>query len=212
MNITEAIKNAGHEALLDIQSKCVDAVQSNPELVLLSKTGSGKTLAFLLSVLSKMDPNKKNVQGLIIAPTRELCQQIETVFKSLKSNYKVTLCYGGHPMKIERNSLASSPSLIIATPGRLCDHIDRGHIDLATCHFLVIDEFDKCLEFGFGEDMSYIARKLTRLRNKLLVSATNLSEIPDYLQMKNPFEINALTTDSDINITEYAIEYKNDII
>ena len=96
MKIEHLIKNAGHQELLPIQKKCIDAYSKNSELVLLSKTGSGKTIAFLLSVLSRMEKDQDCVQAIIIAPTRELTQQIDQVFRSLKSGLKATLCYGGH--------------------------------------------------------------------------------------------------------------------
>ena len=181
MKTEHLIKNAGHKELLPIQQQCIKAYKNNAELVLLSKTGSGKTLAFLLSILSKIEQQEQYTQALVIAPTRELCQQIDEVFRSLKSGLKSTLCYGGHSVKDEQNSLSQNPAIIIATPGRLLDHIERGNISLYDCSSLVIDEFDKCLELGFEYEMGKISREFKLLRNILLASATELEEIQNIL-------------------------------
>ena len=138
MKIEHLIKKAGHQELLPIQKKCIEAYQENSELILLSKTGSGKTIAFLLSVISRIREDQDCIQAVIIAPTRELTQQIDQVFRSLKSGLKATLCYGGHSVKDEANSLKAIPELVIATPGRLLDHIERGNVNLIDCEALFI--------------------------------------------------------------------------
>ncbi|MCH2231520.1 MAG: DEAD/DEAH box helicase [Crocinitomicaceae bacterium] len=206
------IKNVGFKSLMDIQQQSVDAFQKFNDVQLFSKTGSGKTLAFLLSVLSKLDPNKKEVQAIILAPSRELCIQINDVFRSLKPGYKSTVCYGGHSMQEEKSSLSVAPAVVIGTPGRLADHIDRNNLHLQKCGFLVIDEFDKCLEFGFNDDMSYITRQLLALEYKMLVSATKMEEIPDYIQMHKPFTIDNIQEDDFVDIHEHLVKYQGDLI
>lgn len=206
------IKNAGFKSLMDIQHQSVDAFQKHNEVQLFSKTGSGKTLAFLLSVLSKLDPEKKEVQAIILAPSRELCIQINDVFRSLKPDYKSTVCYGGHSMSEEKSSLSVAPAVVIGTPGRLADHIDRNNLHLQRCSFLVIDEFDKCLEFGFNDDMSYITRQLLAVEYKMLVSATKMDEVPDYVQMHNPFVIDNTKKDDEVDIEEHLVKYQGDLI
>lgn len=211
--LTEYLKNAGHESILDLQQQTIEASESTPTVIVYSKTGSGKTLAFLLSVLNAIDLNADGIQALILAPSRELCLQIETVFRSLKTGKKVLTCYGGHPIRIEKNSLSESPTLLIGTPGRLADHIDRGNLKaLAKTPFLVIDEFDKCLEFGFDEDMSYITRNLPEISRTVLVSATRLKEYPDYLSIKKYVEVDKLKDDDTLQIAEHLIEYKGDLV
>ena len=105
INTQEILRKLGIEALKPMQEKCIEAWTKNDDIILLSPTGSGKTLAFLLPLLNQLDETKKGVQTLILAPSRELAIQIESVFKSLSTPFKVNCCYGGHAMKIEKNSL-----------------------------------------------------------------------------------------------------------
>ena len=152
--------------------------------MVLSPTGSGKTLAFLLPLISQLNPDVQNkVQALVLAPSRELALQIEAVFKSLKTGYKVNCCYGGHPMKVEKNNLIHPPAVLIGTPGRLTDHIERKNFRLDGITTLVIDEFDKSLEFGFEEDMRYIMSQLPSLKKKVMISATQAIQIPQFVEL-----------------------------
>lgn len=210
MNIQQALKNAGHQQLLPIQSECIDAFQKHPELLLLSATGSGKTLAFLLSALKRLDSNANHVQFVILSPTRELCIQINTVFKSLRSGYKATMCYGGHSMRDEKNSLKETPAVVIATPGRMLDHLERGNIDLDECHMLIIDEFDKCLEFGFKEEMDAIQSYFLRVDRKLLVSATEPDDLSQFIDTAKGHVINRLEEQSS-NLRELGIHYTGEL-
>src|SRR5690606_2803939 len=108
---------------------------------------------FLLPILEILDKNNTGTQALIIAPSRELVQQIDQVFRSLRTGFKVTCCYGGHKREIEENNLIQAPALIIGTPGRLCDHIRRNNITVDTIKTVALDEFDKTLEAGFQEEV-----------------------------------------------------------
>ncbi|HRO71739.1 MAG TPA: DEAD/DEAH box helicase, partial [Chitinophagaceae bacterium] len=103
------------ESLNEMQSAFIDASEKHDNLVLLSATGTGKTLAFLLPIVAKLDPRNKKTQAIIIVPSRELALQIEKVFKSLGTNFKVTCCYGGHKREIEENNLVQPPALLIGT-------------------------------------------------------------------------------------------------
>ena len=139
------------EALNAMQEASIAANKEQDNVILLSATGSGKTLAFLLPVLDLLDPANKTTQAIIIVPSRELALQIEQVFRTMATGYKVTCCYGGHLRETEENNLLEARALIVGTPGRLADHIRRGNIQLAGIETLVLDEFDKSLEFGFEE-------------------------------------------------------------
>ena len=211
MNIEHLIKNAGHKSLLPVQTRSIEAFKKHSEIILISKTGSGKTLAFLLATISKLETKKQGIQAVIIAPTRELAQQIDHVFKSLKTGMKSTLCYGGHSMLDEANSLKETPTVVIGTPGRILDHIERGSITGNNCDTLCIDEFDKCLELGFEYEMDNIRREFRGLKNTFLSSATELDELPVYLKLHSPTTINNLADDSKINIEEFSIEYETNI-
>ena len=105
-------------------------------------------LGLLLPIIQKLD-SENDIQALIITPTRELGLQIEQVFKACKSGFKVSCFYGGHPIREELRSLESTPEVLIGTPGRLLDHLQRGSIRLNRLNTIVLDEFDKSLEFGF---------------------------------------------------------------
>jgi len=210
--LIQYLRNAGHESFMDIQQKSIEGIQSHNNQIVYSKTGSGKTLAFLFSVLSKIDPSSNDLQALILAPSRELVLQIEDVFRSLKTGYKVTVCYGGHSVKTEADSLSQAPSVVIGTPGRVCDHIERENLILSNCSFLVIDEFDKCLELGFSDEMRFICSAISRPKYRMLASATKMDELPSYLNFQNPHVIDAIVEDEEINITEYGVEAGEDIL
>lgn len=179
-------------SLNQIQEEALKAGKTGKDIVLLAPTGSGKTLAFLLPVLNRLKKQAKGIQCLILVPSRELALQIELVFKQLSSGFKITCCYGGHEVKTELNSLKEAPAVLIGTPGRIAFHLKRQNFDESTITSLVLDEFDKALEFGFQADMSYIIGILYSLEQRLLTSATNMEEIPSFAGLKNPVVLNFL--------------------
>ena len=163
------------------------------DMVLLSPTGTGKTVAYLLPVLQAIKADNGTVQCVIVAPSRELVQQIDGVVRALASaELKITCCYGGHNVTDEKNSLTATPTIIVGTPGRLLDHINRRHVDVSTVRLLVLDEFDKSLELGFHDEMSRIIKHMTHISRRFLTSATTLKEIPDFLRLNRPKELNFL--------------------
>lgn len=184
----------GIKSLNEMQLATIDAVGKNDNIILLSTTGSGKTLAFLLPLLKLINPTIQKTQAVIIVPSRELALQIESVFKSLGTHFKVTCCYGGHLRETEENNLKQPPLLLIGTPGRLADHIRRENITTDTIETLVLDEFDKSLELGFEEEMSFIVGSLPNLKKRMLISATEGVEIPDFIGIKDPVKLNFLNT------------------
>ena len=189
--IQQALKKLNIAELNPMQLKALDAVKKN-DVLLLSPTGSGKTLAFLLPLLGLLDAGISSVQALILVPSRELALQIEQVFRSIGSGFKVNVCYGGHPVKTELNNLSQPPALLIGTPGRIAFHLQRENFAAGSVKTLILDEFDKSLEFGFQEDMSYIIRQLPGINKRILTSATKMEEIPSFTGIKHPTEINFL--------------------
>jgi len=187
------LTNLGIDTFNDMQIAAGEAITQNKDVILLSATGSGKTLAFLMPVLEKLDPENRNTLALIIVPSRELALQIEQVFKSMGTGLKITCCYGGHKRETEENNLLQAPAIIVGTPGRLADHIRRGNIQTKNIEVLILDEFDKSLELGFQEEMSFIIGSLPGLKQRILTSATDASEIPDFLGLTDPLKINFLT-------------------
>ena len=176
-----------------MQEASLEANASNDSVVLLADTGSGKTLAFLLPVAQLLKNEKEVCQALIVVSSRELALQIEQVFKKMGTGFKITCCYGGHLRETEENNLKQAPSLIVGTPGRLADHIRRGNIVTSHIETLVLDEFDKSLEQGFEAEMSFIISSLPALKKRILTSATVAVDIPEFVGLKNPVEINFLT-------------------
>jgi superfamily II DNA/RNA helicase len=180
------LSNLGIESLNEMQDAAQDAILNDNNVLLLSPTGSGKTLAFLLPVLELLQPEILSVQCLILVPSRELGLQIEQVWKKMGTEYKVNICYGGHSIDTEIKNLSNPPAVLIGTPGRIADHIERGTFRLDKVQTLILDEFDKSLQLGFHEQMSFIIGKLSKLNKRILVSATSDIEIPKYTRVINP--------------------------
>ena len=180
-----AIKKLGFITLKEIQKLTLEQFKKEDEIILIAPTGSGKTLAFLLPILESLE-DEQITQALIIAPARELALQIEQVFKSLRTNFKISCCYGGHQMKIELNNLIDKPQVIVGTPGRVADHLRRGSIHAQDIKTLVLDEFDKSLEMGFEKDIKSITNKLEAVQKRVLVSATSGKDLPEFCKMPNP--------------------------
>lgn len=156
---------------------------------LISPTGSGKTLAFAIPLLKSLGPADGRVRAVVMAPSRELVLQIFEVIRPIATGLKTVAFYGGHPMQEEVNSLAVTPDIIVATPGRLLDHLRRGQLDLSGVRTLVLDEYDKALELGFADEMKRVCRKLTSVSLIILTSATVLAELPSYLPVSKRTEL-----------------------
>ncbi len=195
--IQKAISNLKIEALNEMQIASIEANKGQEDCVLLSPTGSGKTLAFLLPLLGHLNANLDYVQALIVTPSRELAIQIEEVFRSLGTTFKVNSTYGGHSIKVEENNFTQAPAVLVGTPGRICDHVNRGNLDLSKVKTLILDEFDKSLEMGFQEEMGYIVGQLNSLQKRMLISATEMKEIPSFTGIIDPIQLNFLSVKSD---------------
>ena len=179
----------GIDLLNPMQLATLEANEKKQDLILLSPTGSGKTLAYLLPVLMSLNPECQKVQALILAPSRELAQQIEQVWRSMGTGYKVNTCFGGRPSNKEKRDLAVPPAVLIGTPGRLQDHIERGNFEVSDIHTIILDEFDKSLEMGFTEQMEAIISRLPNITKRILTSATDAVEIPDFTGIQNPVKL-----------------------
>jgi superfamily II DNA/RNA helicase len=180
------------KSLNEMQLASIEAAGKHDNVLLLSATGSGKTLAYLLPLIKLLNPANTNTQAIIIVPSRELALQIESVFKSMGTNFKITCCYGGHLRETEENNLKQPPALLIGTPGRLADHIRRGNITIDAIETLVLDEFDKSLELGFKDEMSFIINALKSIKKRILTSATEAVEIPAFIGMNETVKLDFL--------------------
>ena len=183
----------GIGTLNDMQRQALDQWKSGRgDLVLYSPTGTGKTLAFALCLLQALQPPMQQLQAVVMAPSRELVMQTAEILRLLATGYKVTPCYGGHAVADEKASLAITPDIIVATPGRLLDHHKRGHINLRGTRLLVLDEMDKSLELGFEDEIRQILKQMPHIARRILASATVLDVVPDYVRLHNPFTLNVL--------------------
>ena len=174
MDIQTILLNLKIDQLNAMQEASIDAWKEGSDLILLSPTGSGKTLAYLLPLVSSLKKGVEGVQAVVLVPSRELALQIEQVFKAMATGFPVMSCYGGRPaMEEHRTMRGISPAVIIGTPGRMNDHLNKQNFEAGTVRTLVIDEFDKCLEFGFQDEMAEVIGKLPALRRRFLLSATD---------------------------------------
>lgn len=207
------LENLGIERLNEMQERMLTETESPGDIILLSRTGSGKTLAFLLPLLRDLDLSQQKTQAIIIAPSRELALQIESVFRQMKTGAKITCCYGGHKREIEENNLIDAPTIIVGTPGRMADHIRRGNIAVDTVKTLILDEFDKSLELGFEAEMSAIYEALPGIERKMLISATAASEMPAFIKLQSPRTLSFVTDDESdqpaIEVQQFKVEDKD---
>ena len=175
-----------------MQKSTFQSSENEQDIILLSPTGSGKTLAFLFPVLRNLQKDISGIQAIILVPARELALQIEQVFKNMGTDFKVTICYGGHDKKIEINNLTQAPAVLIGTPGRIAYHLKNNNFEPKTIKTLVLDEFDKALELGFEEDMNFIISSLKNISQRFLTSATAMDNIPKFVGLDNEKIINFL--------------------
>ena len=186
------LSKLGIEKLNPMQVEAKMAIESSVEVVLLSPTGTGKTLAFLLPLINELDINCNEIQIVIIVPSRELAIQIEQVLREMGTGFKVNAVYGGRAGSKDRMEIKHRPAVLIGTPGRVADHLRREAFSTGDIKTLVLDEFDKSLEVGFEDEMKEILNLLPKVNKKVLTSATQGVEIPDFVKLRKPITIDYL--------------------
>ncbi len=197
MDIQEILRNLKIDALNPMQEAVLNGDSDSKDLILLSATGSGKTIAYLLPLLRRLKPAVKGVQAVILVPSRELALQTETVFKAMGTDYKIMSCYGGRPAMDEHRVMKGvQPTVIVGTPGRMNDHLSKQNFDASTVKTLVIDEFDKSLEFGFHDEMASVIGWLPNLEKRYLLSATDAEEIPEFTGLGRTKKMNFLSEEA----------------
>lgn len=198
MTKEEILWNLKVDSLTAMQETAIAEFRKRNNVVLLSPTGSGKTLAYLIPLYYLMT-EQKMVQAIVLVPSRELAMQIEQVFKVMGTGLTAMSCYGGRPAMDEHRMMVNvNPQLIIATPGRMNDHLSKVNFDASTVTTLVIDEFDKCLELGFQDEMKMVISKLPNLKRRFLLSATDAESIPDFVSDCNFLKLNFLSDNEQI--------------
>jgi superfamily II DNA/RNA helicase len=188
----EILQKLGISSLNEMQIEAQQLINSNDNVILLSPTGSGKTLAFLLPIISNLDPSSKEIQALILLPSRELAIQIEQVIREMGTGFKANAIYGGRTGQKDKIDLKHPPAILIGTPGRIADRMRRDNISATDIKTVVLDEFDKSLEIGFEQDMKEILGYLRNLNQRVLTSATRLKNIPEFVGLRNPVTLDYL--------------------
>ena len=206
--VIEAVKRVGFEQPSPIQAQTIPLLMKGRDVVGLAQTGTGKTAAFALPVLSQIDPDKRYPQALVLAPTRELALQVSDSFQSFADHIdgvSILPIYGGQAYGIQLSGLRRGAQVIVGTPGRVIDHLEKGSLDISNLDFLVLDEADEMLNMGFQEDVERILEDTPDSKQVALFSATMPNAIRrisrDYLN--DPEEVTVKSeTRTNTNITQ----------
>ena len=172
--ILKALRELGYERPSPIQAETIPVLLAGHDVVGLAQTGTGKTAAFALPILERLEPRAKHVQALVLAPTRELALQVAEAFETYATHLRVRLLpvYGGQGYGVQLSALARGVDVVVGTPGRIMDHLDRGTLDLSELRYLVLDEADEMLNMGFAEDVEKILADTPDDKQVALFSAT----------------------------------------
>lgn len=216
LNISQDIKKAideiGFTKLTPIQKQVIPEALKGKDIIGQAQTGSGKTMAFSIPILEKIFIPDRSPQAIILCPTRELCMQVASEIEKIGSQikkFKVLAVYGGQPIGKQTRVLKKGVHVVVGTPGRVIDHIERENLDLIGIESVVLDEADEMLEMGFREDIETILAKTSIQRQTLLFSATIPEEIKSIAQkyQKNPKFIKIADKRQNIpKITQYAFK------
>lgn len=188
--LIDALKRKNILELTQVQEEAIPKLLLNNNLIIKSKTGSGKTLAFLLPLINKIDPMEKDVQLLILTPTRELALQIVKVARELLEkveNYKVVPIIGGSDFRRQVDAIRKNSKIIVGTPGRVLDHIERKSLRIKYLKALVLDEADVMLSMGFSKEINLILDSINKDRQNILCSATIDSKVNTLIKTVGEF-------------------------
>ena len=208
MDTNKILAKLGISELNAMQQEAMDTIlRRNDDVVILSPTGSGKTLAYLLPLIQKLDERLDQVQMLVVVPGRELALQSQTVLKNMGSGLRSMALYGGRATMDEHRKMREvQPQVVFATPGRINDHLLKENVSPLFIKYVVIDEFDKCLEMGFREEMSLLMGRLRHTEQLLLLSATDAEEIPRFVRMGKTVRLDYLVEEE--QVSERVLLYK----
>lgn len=180
----EILRRLGIEELNYMQQDSLAANRKKDNVILISPTGSGKTLAYLLPLVQRVDKTQEEVQAVIVVPSRELARQTHSVLTAMNCGVRCEAVYGGRPAMGEHRLLRDRrPQVIVGTPGRLLDHLAKENFSSLRVSHLVIDEFDKCLELGFQDELQRLVGQLPEVTHRILLSATDCPEIPRFITL-----------------------------
>ena len=209
--IKKSVAEMGFTEMTEIQQKAIPELLAGREVIAKAPTGTGKTCAFGVPMVQRVDPQKGYVQGVILCPTRELCLQITEEIGKLGKyipGFAIVAVYGGQSMQPQINALKKNPQILVATPGRLIDHMRRRNIAIDRTEMIVLDEADEMLDMGFYQDVRWILDRVPRSKQMSMFSATISREVMDigWLYQLDPVElVVAPVAQSRPLITQYCI-------
>jgi ATP-dependent RNA helicase DeaD len=215
--ITRAVADLGFETPTPIQQKVIPYLLSQPtDIIGLAQTGTGKTAAFGLPLLHHVDVAQREVQALVLSPTRELCMQIQEEFKKYGKHlkgFKTTAVYGGVPIGGQIRELRANPQVVVATPGRLIDLLERKAISLDSVKYVVLDEADEMLNMGFREDIDFILKNTLARQHTWLFSATMNNDVRNiakrFMKEWKEFSVAAANTTNENIDHQYYVTHKH---
>jgi len=214
-SIQATLQQLKYLTMTPIQAASLPIALAGHDLIAQAKTGSGKTAAFALALLSKLNPRWFAVQAMVLCPTRELADQVTQEIRRLarsEDNIKILALYGGTTMRPQMSSLEHGAHIVVGTPGRIMDHLERGSLNLDALNTLVLDEADRMLDMGFYEDIAFVAKQCPANRQTLLFSATypeGISRLAHQF-LRNPQEVKLLEQHEDSKIRQRFYEVKHD--
>jgi ATP-dependent RNA helicase DeaD len=192
--LMRAIEKKGYEVATPVQTGAIPYFMQWKDVIAKAPTGTGKTFAFGIPMVEHIDPESRQIQALVLAPTRELALQIQDELRDLctfKEGVRVVCLYGGQPIDRQITQLKKSPQIVVATPGRLMDHMKRHTVRLDKVQTVVLDEADRMLDMGFVRDVTHILDQMPKRRNLGMFSATISREVMDisWVYQRDPVEI-----------------------
>lgn len=211
-----AIQNKGYTVSTPVQAGCIPPMMADKDVIAKAPTGTGKTMAFGIPIIEKIDPASEEVQAVIMAPTRELAMQITDEMRDIAvyhEGVRLVCLYGGQPINKQITALKRRPQIVVATPGRLSDHIKRRTVDVRNVRTVVLDEADRMLDMGFIHDVTRLLDKMKSRKNLGMFSATISREVMDisWVYQRDPEEITVRPTEENKpDILQYRIEVPSD--
>ncbi|MDD5896954.1 MAG: DEAD/DEAH box helicase [Clostridia bacterium] len=210
--ILKAVEKMGFTEMTPVQMKTLPLMMEGRDIIAIAPTGTGKTCAFGIPMLEYVNLNDKRIQELVLAPTRELSLQITDELRQLSRfipGVRIACLYGGQPIARQISQLRQNPQIVVATPGRLLDHLNRGNLRLDAIHTMVLDEADEMLNMGFVKDVTKIIESTPSDRELVLFSATTNQDVMTiaWKYLQDPVEVSIpATKENRPQITQYVIE------
>ena len=207
-----AIRNKGYQISTPVQAGCIPPMMAGRDVIAKAPTGTGKTMAFGIPIIEKIDTESEEVQAVILAPTRELAIQITDEMRDIAvyhEGIRLVCLYGGQPIGKQINALKRRPQIVVATPGRLNDHIKRRTVDVRKARTVILDEADRMLDMGFIHDVTHLLDKMDKRENLGMFSATISREVMDisWVYQRDPEEITVRPTqENKPDILQYRLE------